>query len=70
MTLAEFVKATSIPLDELAAKIGDCSVSGLRKWINRERIPQKDQMERIVAATDGQVLPNDFYDLPKAEAAE
>lgn len=71
MKLAEYIEETRETHEQLAARIGDCSVSGLRKWLRGERIPQKDQMGRIVAATDGKVMPNDFYEdgTPEPRAA-
>ncbi len=65
MTLAEYIDQTGETHEQLATKIGECSVSGLRKWLRGERIPQKEVMERIFVATDGKVRPDDFYDIPK-----
>jgi transcriptional regulator with XRE-family HTH domain len=74
MKLSDFKKEQNLTDDALAAIIGDCSVSALRKWFSGERIPRKDQMERIAEVTAGKVLPNDFYDVGGAirpvEAAE
>lgn len=61
MTLAEYIAETGETHEQLAHRIGECSVGGLRKWLRGDRIPQKDQMDRIVAATGGKVMPNDFY---------
>ncbi len=63
MKLSEFKKQNDMTDDALAALIGDCSTSALRKWFSGERIPRKDQMERIAEVTGGLVLPNDFYDV-------
>lgn len=62
MKLAEFKKQQNLTDEALAALIGDCTVSGLRKWIAGDRMPRPDQMKRIVSATGGAVMPNDFYD--------
>lgn len=35
----------------------------LAKWILGVRIPRKNEMEMIYMITDGEVQPNDFYDL-------
>ena len=35
----------------------------LAKWILGVRIPRKPEMEMIHSVTDGQVEPNDFYNL-------
>lgn len=69
MKLSAFKTEQKLTDDALAALIGDCSVSALRKWFSGERIPRKDQMERIAEVTGGKVLPNDFYDIsPPAES--
>lgn len=33
----------------------------VRTWAESERIPTKENMQRIVAYTNGEVQPNDFY---------
>lgn len=63
MKLVDFKREQKLSDDALTALIGDCSVSALRKWFSGERIPRKDQMERIAEVTGGKVLPNDFYDI-------
>lgn len=63
MKLADFKKHRNLTDEALAVMIGDCTVSALRKWLAGDRIPRRDQMERIAAITDGQVLPNDFYEI-------
>lgn len=37
----------------------------LAKWIVGSRIPRKEQIETIFQITDGDVEPNDFYDIRK-----
>lgn len=66
MKLAEFKKQKNLTDEALAGLIGDCTVSALRKWLAGDRIPRKDQMERIADVTDGSVLPNDFYGIGAA----
>lgn len=68
MKLADFKRHRNLTDEALAALIGDCTVSALRKWLAGDRIPRKDQMERIAAVTDGQVLPNDFYGIAATAA--
>lgn len=65
MKLSEFMRMNDLSPDALAALLGDVSASGVRKWANEERIPRKDQIERIVEITDGQVMPNDFFRIPE-----
>lgn len=64
MKLADFLKHRDISPEAFALLMGDVSVSGVRKWIADERIPRKDQIERIAAITGGLVMPNDFFSLP------
>ncbi|QDP58330.1 MAG: hypothetical protein Unbinned664contig1000_11 [Prokaryotic dsDNA virus sp.] len=45
------------------------SVVTLRRYINGDRTPKKDMMQKIFDDTDGMVTPNDFYDLAKGKAA-
>lgn len=35
----------------------------LAKWILGVRIPRKSEMEMLYMITDGEVQPNDFYNL-------
>jgi hypothetical protein len=70
MTLAEYINETGETHEQLATRIGDCSVGGLRKWLRGDRIPQKEQMDRIFAATNGRVQANDFYGQSKREVTE
>ena len=60
MTLAEFMSTNSLSPEEMASRIGDVSASGVKKWVYGERVPRPDQMRRIIDATDGAVMPNDF----------
>jgi uncharacterized protein YjcR len=67
MKLIDYLRSKEMRPDDLAEMIGNVSVSGVRKWISGERIPRRDQMEKIVEVTAGEVLPNDFFDLPAIE---
>ncbi len=64
MKLADFMKSRDLSPEAFALKIGDVSASGVRKWIAEERVPRKDQIERIAVITDGLVMPNDFFSVP------
>ena len=68
MKLSDFKKQQGLSYEQLTTLIGDCSESAVIKWERGERVPQKDQMERIFRATNGAVTPNDFFDI--AEASE
>lgn len=66
MKLDEFMKAQNLDFAAMASLIGDCSEHAVKKWFYGERMPRPGQMQRIVAATNGSVTPNDFM----AEAPE
>lgn len=66
MKLADFLKWRDISPEAFALLMGGVSASGVRKWITEERIPRRDQIERIAAITEGLVMPNDFFSLPSA----
>ena len=62
MTLAEFLDANNLTASEFARQI-TVSPETVSRYCNRERVPRKDEMQRIFDATEGKVTPNDFYDL-------
>ena len=39
------------------------SIHALAKWCRGVRIPRKEEMQIIYDLTDGNVTPNDFYNL-------
>ncbi|AMS41198.1 helix-turn-helix domain-containing protein [Aminobacter aminovorans] len=63
MKLSAWKLKNGLSDEQLAEMIGDCSVSGLRKWLAEERLPRKDQIERIHKVTRGEVSAPDFYNL-------
>ncbi|MBR3676556.1 MAG: helix-turn-helix transcriptional regulator [Alphaproteobacteria bacterium] len=40
------------------------------RWANGARIPSRENMQKIFAYTDGQVEPNDFYNINTEEEKE
>lgn len=60
MTLSDYMALRGIDDAGLAALLGDCSESGVRKWRYGERVPRPEQMKRIAEVTAGAVTPNDF----------
>lgn len=72
MKLSDFIEQNGLTHEQMAELVGDCSVSGLRKWLRGERVPRPDQMRRISEITNGLVSPNDFYGftVPPVEVAE
>lgn len=61
MTLADWIKARTT-VQRFAAAI-NAPKSSVYAWVAGERIPRKQAMERIVAATRGAVRPSDFYEI-------
>jgi len=66
MYFKEYIRAKNITQAEVAAALG-VSQGLISSWANGDRIPTKENMQRIVAYTGGAVMPNDFYDLPCPE---
>lgn len=72
MTLNEFRIEKKWTFKELGAALG---VSTSRAWYlcqapddQRQRTPEKEEMERIIALSEGRVEPNSFYNLPQRAA--
>ena len=63
MHISEYIKLNNISRVAFA-KLLRTSPQNLERYINKKRIPKnKDLMRRLVEITNGQVTPNDFYDL-------
>ena len=70
MKLAAYLKANNLSDAEFAALIGKDRTSVIRLRTGNTR-PTWDTAEKIAAATNGAVTPNDFLDEPaNTEAAE
>lgn len=65
MKLAAWLEANNKTPSDLAVDIGEPAVNVWR-YANGKRIPNKETMPKIVAATGGEVTANDFYDQPEA----
>jgi transcriptional regulator with XRE-family HTH domain len=57
---AKYLKKNEISYTDFAASIGT-GIATVRRYALGIRIPRPEIMERIRAATGGQVTPNDFY---------
>ena len=64
MNLKDYLKLNQITNKEFAKSLGINSVS-LSRYINGERIPEKEIVLKILEKTNGCVSPNDFYFLKK-----
>ena len=61
MKFAEYIQKENKTIAGVARDLGltHCVV---RVWVAGEKIPSKENMQKIVAYTKGAVTPNDFYD--------
>jgi transcriptional regulator with XRE-family HTH domain len=64
MQLRDHLSAEKVSIPDFARAIG-VSVQTVHRYLSGERIPRPEIMQKIKAATDGKVQPNDFF----AEAA-
>lgn len=62
MTLKEFAKKNGLTTVALAKLIG-CGQPICHMWINGDRLPNAENMKKIMKATNGEVMPNDFYEV-------
>jgi transcriptional regulator with XRE-family HTH domain len=60
MELRQYLDAQDIPVSAFAEDIG-VSVQAIHRYLNGERIPKREVMDRITRATAGKVQPNDFF---------
>lgn len=69
MTLKEWLGKHGLKHPEFAQRIGR-TAEAVRRYVNGERIPDRDTMGLIVRETDGEVTANDFFgiDGPSDEA--
>jgi DNA-binding transcriptional regulator YdaS (Cro superfamily) len=64
MTLHKWAEIHQLGLRAVAQLLGvDRSLA--HKWLAGETIPSAQNMRSIYRKTDGEVEPNDFYDLPR-----
>jgi transcriptional regulator with XRE-family HTH domain len=62
MKLQDYRKQENKTQEQVAEELG-VAQSNIASWENGIRIPTKDNMQRIVAYTKGEVQPNDFYEV-------
>lgn len=60
MQLRQYLADRNIPIAVFADQIG-VSFQAVHRYLTGERLPRRDVMERIKAATGGLVTPNDFF---------
>jgi hypothetical protein len=62
--LGEWLHRNGLGVREFGEMV-DCCWSSISRFCCGGRIPRHDLMVRIYVATNGEVQPNDFFDLPK-----
>jgi transcriptional regulator with XRE-family HTH domain len=65
MDLRRYLDDRAIPVTVFADSIG-VSVQAVHRYLNGERMPRREVMERIASVTCGKVQPNDFFTLETA----
>lgn len=63
MKLAVWRRNQGMTQEQLAAAL-DCIVTTVARYEAGRRRPDEDTMIKIFRLTDGEVQPNDFYELP------
>lgn len=61
MKLKEWLETKEISVPEFAKMIGVKGVRSVYRYIDEERIPEKEVMKRIKKATKGVVTADSFY---------
>lgn len=62
MKLKEYLDRESKTMAEMARDL-NFSHTAIRLWVEGQRCPRPEQMQKIVAYTKGEVTANDFYDV-------
>jgi len=62
MKLKEWIEKENKTIREVAADLGVCEMN-IYRYIAGENIPTKDNMQNIIAYTNNEVQPNDFYEV-------
>lgn len=68
MKLADYLTDAGLKDEDFATKLGCDRTTVLRLRTAQQR-PSHALMEKIIAATDGEVQPNDFFELPPRDEA-
>lgn len=69
MQLQAYLESQGAKVADFAADIG-VSLQAVDRYRHGQRIPRPEVMVRIYSVTEGEVCPNDFYNLPKNQAAK
>lgn len=69
MKLHEYLAKKKQKTSDLARHL-DLSHTIVLRWVKGTRIPRPENMRKIVAYTNGEVMPNDFYQMEEKEDGE
>lgn len=69
MTLTEYLAANNLTASAFAERL-DVPPSTVIRLIKGERSPRLELLRKIMAATDGEVTPNDFVGFDADEVAQ
>lgn len=61
MKLQTYLDKSGTSRANFALQVG-VTTEAVRLWVRGQRMPDRESMEKIRVATNGQVAPNDFYD--------
>jgi transcriptional regulator with XRE-family HTH domain len=62
MKLGEWLEREGVSIDDFGSRI-DRSKEAVRRYVNGERIPDRETMPKIARETGGAVTANDFFDI-------
>lgn len=63
MTLQDYLSREGLTFTAFALKIGTKHPRTVERYAKGQQIPDRTMMRRIVEETNGEVMPNDFYDI-------
>lgn len=66
MKLQKFLIQHHIGVSDMSRQL-NIPQSTCSMWVNEQRIPSLDNMQKIFAYTNGMVTPNDFYNIADNE---
>lgn len=69
MKLIDWLKKEGLTYEEYASRIQVKSPRSVQRYATGEQVPGRDIMARIVKTTNGEVTPNDFYEMVPARRA-
>lgn len=69
MKLADYMNLHGFGPSEMARRLNVNHATVIR-YRDGGRVPEPEVMRRIVEVTEGAVTPNDFFGLPREEAAD